>query len=120
VPDEDVPDGNPSPIDIEEGERMAGHFARLSDRDNFDEVTLERTGQRMDAMDFVPSRTRPTTPTARNDLLRRDRRRQQETTHGRIDKLRSTPRTRRDRVYPWCSTRRRGRHLQLRQPGHLR
>jgi hypothetical protein len=92
VPDEEVPDGNPSANDIQKGERLAGHFVRLANRDNFDEVTLERAAQRAGAMDFsriedqVDDPDRPGTIYFAETGVAH-----QETTHGRIYKVRVDP-----------------------------
>jgi hypothetical protein len=92
VPDEQVPDGNPSPNDISKGETMPGHFVRLRDRDNFDSETLERVVQRKGAFDFSRIEDQIDDPNRPGVIYFSETGvANQETTHGRVYKLRLNP-----------------------------
>jgi len=92
VPDEPVPDGNPSPNDIEKGETVPGHFIRLPDKANFDPDTLERTAQRKGAWDFSRIEDQTDDPDQPGTIYFAETGvANQETTHGRIYKVEVDP-----------------------------
>jgi hypothetical protein len=52
VPDDPVKDGDPSSNDIEKGDEIAGHFARVPNARHLRPLRLEKTVQAMGAWDF--------------------------------------------------------------------
>jgi hypothetical protein len=92
VPNREVQDGNPSPNDIANGETMPGHFVRIADRDNFDPKTLQKAAQRKGAFDFVRIEDQTDDPDQPGTIYFAETgAANQETTHGRIYRLRVDP-----------------------------
>jgi len=92
VPEDSVPDGNPSGNDIDKGDSIPGHFVRMPDRANFDSETLERTAQRKGAWDFSRIEDQTDDPDEAGTIYFSETGvANQEVTHGRVYKLEVDP-----------------------------
>jgi len=88
VPDQAVPDGNPSDDDIHKGEELAGHFERIPRADHLRPHQLETLVQKMGAMDFNRIEDQIDDPNAPGTVYFSETgRANQEVTHGRVYKL---------------------------------
>ena len=92
VPDDAVPDGNPSTNDIHKGETLEGHFVRFANKDNFDHKTLEKAAQRKGAMDFSRIEDQTADPNDPGTIyISETGVAHQETVRGRVYKLELDP-----------------------------
>jgi hypothetical protein len=88
VPDEPVADGNPSDDDLDEGETMAGHFARIPHARELLPLQLEKLVQSMGAFDFNRIEDQIDDPNDPGTIyVAETGRANQEATHGRIYRL---------------------------------
>ena len=92
VPDAPVPDGNPSPNDIEKGDTMSGHFERIPHGDKVMPRALEAMVQEMGAFDFVRIEDQTADPDELGVVYFAETgAAHQETSHGRIYRLEVDP-----------------------------
>jgi hypothetical protein len=92
VPDEPVPDGNPSSNDISKGETMIGHFVRISAAANRMPDKLEAMVQEIGAFDFARIEDQTDDPNEPGAIYFSETgRANAEVTHGRIYKLEVDP-----------------------------
>ena len=92
VPDEPVKDGNPSDDDLDKGESMAGHFARIPEAEEVVPRELEKLVQSMGAFDFNRIEDQIDDPNAPGTIYFAETgRANQEVTHGRIYRLEVDP-----------------------------
>lgn len=92
VPDRNVADGNPSANDLDKGETMAGHFARIGGAEDLLPLKLEKTVQAMGAFDFDRIEDMVVDPNEPGTVYFAETgRANAEVTHGRIYKLEIDP-----------------------------
>jgi len=92
VPDEAVQDGNPSDDDLDKGETMPGHFARISEAEEVPPRQLEKLVQSMGAFDFNRIEDQIDDPNDPGTVYFAETgRANQEVTHGRIYRLEVDP-----------------------------
>jgi hypothetical protein len=92
VPDEPVKDGNPSDDDLDKGESMAGHFARIPHPEDVAPRELEKLVQSMGAFDFNRIEDQIDDPNHPGTIYFAETgRANQEVTHGRVYQLEVDP-----------------------------
>jgi hypothetical protein len=92
VPDEPVKDGNPSDDDLDKGQSMAGHFARIPHAEDVVPRQLEKLVQSMGAFDFNRIEDMTDDPNDPGTIYFAETgRANQEVTHGRIYRLEVDP-----------------------------
>lgn len=92
MPDRNVADGNPSANDLDKGETMAGHFARIGGAEDLLPLKLEKTVQAMGAFDFDRIEDMVVDPNEPGTVYFAETgRANAEVTHGRIYKLEIDP-----------------------------
>lgn len=92
VPDEAVTDGDPSDDDLDKGESMPGHFARIPHAADLPPRELEKLVQSMGAFDFNRIEDQIDDPNAPGTVYFAETgRANQEVTHGRVYRLEVDP-----------------------------